>query len=129
MGFKNHILCEAFSIENGKKGGWAMKKFIFNKLVPGVTSAVAALAVPMTGFAVTIKDDLNAETVVGNILDYLLLAGQLVGGGVLIYAFITFGLSIAQENPDQRSRAIMFIVAGAFLVGIKPILKAIGVIS
>lgn len=106
-----------------------MKKFIFNKLVPGVTSAVAALAVPMTGFAVTIKDDLNAETVVGNILDYLLLAGQLVGGGVLIYAFITFGLSIAQENPDQRSRAIMFIVAGAFLVGIKPILKAIGVIS
>lgn len=116
-------------IKFGKKGGRAMKKFIKNKLLPGVVSAGAALTVPMSALAVDIKDDLEAETVVGNILDYLLLAGQLVGGGVLIYAFISFGLSIAQENPDQRSRAIMFIVAGAFLVGIKPILKAIGVIS
>lgn len=99
------------------------------KMIPSVATAVAALAVPMTTYGVTIKDNLDAESVVGNILDYLLTAGQLVGGGVLIYAFISFGLSIAQENPDQRSRAIMFVVAGAMLVGIKPILKAIGVIA
>lgn len=105
-----------------------MKNFLKKKLFPCVTTAAAALMVPISAMAVTIKDNLDAEDVVGKILDYLLTAGQLVGGGVLIYAFISFGLSIAQENPDQRSRAIMFIVAGAMLVGIKPILKAIGVI-
>lgn len=102
---------------------------IKEKIMPGIVAASAAIAVPTSAMAVTIKDNLDAEKVVGNILDYLLTAGQLVGGGVLIYAFISFGLSIAQENPDQRSRAIMFVVAGAMLVGIKPILKAIGVIA
>lgn len=109
-----------------------MKTFaskIKQKLMPGVMAAATALAVPTSAMAVTIKNNLDAVDVVGKILDYLLTAGQLVGGGVLIYAFISFGLSIAQENPDQRSRAIMFVVAGAMLVGIKPILKAIGVIA
>lgn len=109
-----------------------MKKILSvlkEKVVPSVATAVTALAAPVMTYGVTIKENLDAETVVGNILDYLLTAGQLVGGGVLIYAFISFGLSIAQENPDQRSRAIMFVVAGAMLVGIKPILKAIGVIA
>ncbi len=99
------------------------------KVLPGVVAASTALAIPTSAMAVTIKDNLDAKNIVGSILDYLLMAGQLVGGGVLIYAFISFGLSIAQDNPDQRSRAIMFIVAGAMLVGIKPILKAIGVIA
>ncbi len=111
-----------------------MKKVFSNikkRIVPVACAAATALSVPVTAMAdgVKIKDNLNPETVVGNILDYLLIAGQLVGGGVLIYAFISFGLSIAQENPDQRSRAIMFVVAGAMLVGIRPILKAIGVIA
>ncbi len=109
-----------------------MKKFLSvmkSKVFPSVATAVTALSVPIMTYGVTIKEDLDAETVVGNILEYLLTAGQLVGGGVLIYAMISFGLSIAQENPDQRSRAIMFVVAGAMLVGIKPILKAIGVIA
>ena len=109
-----------------------MKEFLKkakSRIAAGVSAASLAMVMPMSAQAVTIKDNLDAETVVGNILDYLLTAGQLVGGGVLIYAFISFGLSIAQENPDQRSRAIMFIVAGAMLVGIKPILKAVGVIA
>ena len=109
-----------------------MKKILFTlkaKIFPCVATAVAALAVPMTAYGVTIEDNLDAEKVVGKILDYLLTAGQLVGGGVMIYAIISFALSIAQENPDQRSRAIMFVVAGAMLVGIKPILDAIGVIA
>ncbi len=109
-----------------------MKSFVSKikqKFMPGVVAASAVLAAPVSAMAVTIKNNLDAVDVVGKILDYLLTAGQLVGGGVLIYAFISFGLSIAQENPDQRSRAIMFVVAGAFLVGIKPILKAIGVIA
>lgn len=102
---------------------------IKKKVMPGLVAASAALATATPAWAVTVKSNLNATTVVGKILDWLLTAGQLVGGGVLIYAFISFGLSIAQENPDQRSRAIMFVVAGAFLVGIKPILVAVGVIS
>lgn len=109
-----------------------MKKFLSSiktRIFPGAAAATAALAIPATAYGVNIKDNLDAEVVVGNILDYLLTAGQLVGGGVIIYAIITFSLSIAQENPDQRSRAIMFVVAGAMLVGIKPILKAIGVIE
>lgn len=106
-----------------------MKTFFKKKLLPGLLSAATVLSVPVSALAVTIKDDLDAENVVGNILDWLLLAGQLVGGGVIIYAIISFALSIAQENPDQRARAIMFVVAGAMLVGIKPILKAIGVIA
>lgn len=110
-----------------------MKKLFMNikkRIIPA--SLVASLgAVPLSANAETVKvkDNLDATTVVGNILDYLLTAGQLVGAGVLIYAFISFALSISQENPDQRSRAIMFIVAGAMLVSIRPILKAIGVIA
>lgn len=109
-----------------------MRSF-FNKfkgrIAAGMLAATTVMAMPISAQAVTIKDDLNAETVVGNILDWLLTAGQLVGGGVIIYAVISFALSIAQENPDQRARAIMFVVAGAMLVGIKPILKSIGVIA
>lgn len=102
-----------------------------NQVKAGMIAAAASLAVPAAAFAtsVTIKNDLDPETVVGNILGYLITALQLVGGGVLIYAFGSFALSIAQENPDQRSRAIMMIVAGAMLVGIRPILSAIGVIG
>ena len=99
------------------------------RIAAGVTAACVAVGMPLSASAVTIKDNLEAEVVVGNLLDWLLLAGQLVGGGVIIYAFIAFAQSIFQENPDQRSRAIMFFVGGAMLVGIKPILQAIGVIA
>ena len=109
-----------------------MRSF-FNKfkgrIVSGMLAASTVMVMPISAQAVTIKNNLKAETVVGNILDYLLTAGQLVGGGVLIYAIISFALSIAQENPDQRSRAIMFCVAGALLVSIKSVLKAINVIN
>ena len=99
------------------------------KIAPVIGAATIALATPVPALAVTIKSDLNPENVVGKILDYLLTAGQLVGGGVIIFAGITFALSISQENPDQQSRAIKFFVAGAFLVGLKAILKGIGVIG
>lgn len=105
------------------------KKFKNRFAMASATAAAMAMSMPMSAAAVTVKDNLDPEKVVGKILDYLLLAGQLVGGGVMIYAVISFGMSIAQENPDQRSRAIMFVVAGAFLVGIKPILEGIGVIG
>lgn len=109
-----------------------MRKFFekFKKyLMAGVATAGTVMATAAPAQAVTFKDNLQAENIVGSVLDYLLLAGQLVGGGILIYALISFALSIAQENPDQRSRAIMFIVAGAFLVSIKAILSALGVIN
>lgn len=113
-------------------------KIDLNKLKRRITTAVTgiyvSLLMPFAVFAeetqsVVIRDNLNVQDVVGKLLNWLLLAGQLAGGGVLIYAFITFGLSIAQENPDQRSRAILFIIAGAFLVSIKYVLNAIGVID
>lgn len=104
-----------------------------NKAKSQIAKAVAGLtmaaAIPASVHAVTIENELKVEVVIGKVLDWLLLAGQLAGGGIMIYAMISFGLSIAQENPDQRSRAILFVVAGAFLVGIKPILKGIGVID
>lgn len=102
----------------------------FKKKIGSAIGAVCvALATPVPALAVSIQQNLNPETVVGKILDYLLTAGQLVGGGVIIYAGITFALSISQENPDQQARAIKFFVAGAFLVGLKAILKGIGVIA
>lgn len=99
------------------------------RLAPVIGAVVAIMATPIPALAVTVKSNLNPETVVGKILDYLLTAGQLVGGGVIIFAGITFALSISQENPDQQARAIKFFVAGAFLVGLKAILKGIGVIG
>lgn len=99
-----------------------------------VATALATAAMPLAAFAeemdaVKFKTDgLDISTIVGKLFGFLLLAGQLIGGGIFIYALISFGLSIAQENPDQRARAIMFAVAGVFLLCIRWVLQGLGVV-
>lgn len=106
-----------------------MKRFLKTKFLPGAASMLVALSVPMSAMAAQIKDDLNVETVFGNLLDWLFLIFQLVGAGAIVFAIASFSMAVAQENPDQRFRALLFFAAGLLLVCIKYVLKAIGVIA
>ena len=100
-----------------------------NKLLPGLITAVAAIATPTSAWAVQIKDNLNPEDIGGKLLDILFIVSTILGGGLIIWGAIQFGISISQENPDQRSRALLQVIAGAIVVSIQWVLKALGVIA
>lgn len=100
-----------------------------NKVLPGIGAAAVALATPVSAWAVQIKDNLNPEEIGGKLLDILFIVATVLGGGLIIWGAIQFGMSIAQENPDQRSRALLQVIAGAIVVSIQWVLKALGVIA
>lgn len=106
----------------------ARKRVVTLLTVLGLVLTTLVVPVPVSA-APVIDGGMSIKDAIGDILDKLFTLAQYIGGGVLIYALITFGLSIAQENPDQRSRAVIYLVAGAMLVGIKMVLKTIGLIS
>ena len=117
-----------------------MKKFwtkAKKKIYPALCAAAATVAtLPMAVSAdtsvddITIKSDLDITGIFGKILGFILLAAQLVGGGILIWGIVQFALTFQPDgNPDQRSRSIMTMISGLLLICIKWVLQVIGVIG
>lgn len=112
-----------------------LKKFVKNiqlKDVMAFAFALMIMVLPLVSAeASSVKFNQNADfTTIGNkIVDLVLKVAYVIGGGLVIWAGIDFGLSISNDNPDQRARAIKFLLGGLAIVALPSILRFLGVVG
>lgn len=67
----------------------------------------------------------TANSVVHDLVEQVMSMMQLVGVVVCVIGVAKFALAMKDENPDGQTRAVYYAIAGAILMGIKPIIQAI----
>lgn len=109
----------------------AVKDKINSKLLQLMIMSSAVMA-PMPVHAaanVTVKTDVDINAAMNGVVSWMITAVQFVGVILLVWGVAMLSLSIKNDEPESKQRAIMQIVAGGFAVGIITILKAVGVIA
>ena len=83
----------------------------------------------MTVESVTVSSNLNAQTAYGKILGIIMLVATWVGGAILLWGLVMFGLAIKNDEPESKQKALMCTFGGLVLVCLKTILVAAGLIA
>lgn len=97
-----------------------------------VTGAIMSVMASVPVFATEVlkpADNLDAGNIIGKAASVLLGLLQGLGLIIIIWGGYNFAMSIQQDNPDARTKGIQAILAGAVCVGLKALLKALGVIA
>lgn len=116
-----------------KNGMKAQIARIFNAPVRLYTAVMAyltsALMVCAPSLAVTIKGNLDMDTVFGNMADIIIKIAFYVGAMVVIGGIFQMVLAYKDDNADGQTRAIRLIVVGVALIGFESLLKLGGIVS
>lgn len=73
--------------------------------------------------------DADAGVTIGKVVGIMMKMGYYIGIGFFIWGLIMFGLAIKNDEPESKQKALMCIISGIFLVGLKAILTAAGIIT
>ncbi len=71
-------------------------------------------------------DDPTAENLIKNMVDQITKMLRYVGIIVAVIGMGKFALAMKDDNPDGQARAAYYAIAGAILIGIGPIISALG---
>lgn len=106
-----------------KRTIFALETVAFSLLTPLVAHA--------NGNTVTVGDLDNAsmDNIMGGIIGTVLSIARWVGVGVLVYAIYQIYVSQMDQNPDARTKGIVWAVVGIGLITIKSVLKGIGILA
>jgi hypothetical protein len=100
-------------------------------------ASCAAMTAPVNAYAgfgddnVSVSDgtDLEADTLMGNIIGILLSITRYVGVALVIYGVYEIVMSFMQNQPEAKTKGIVMALAGVVMVGLKTVLTSIGVIT
>lgn len=71
----------------------------------------------------------DADKMMGKIIGILLTISQYVGVALIIYGVYEVIMSFMQNQPEAKTKGIVMALAGAVMVGLKSIIKGMGVIG
>lgn len=76
---------------------------------------------------VTIDDTKGMDSVMGNVIGFLLSMSKWVGVALLIYGVYEIIMSFMQNQPEAKTKGIIMAFAGVILIALKSVLKTMGV--
>ena len=79
--------------------------------------------------SVTVNTDLDVNTIFGSVVGLVLFMFQLVGAVAFIFGIVQVVQTLGDNNGDQRQKGIIASVVGIFLISLKFILQAMGIIG
>lgn len=95
-----------------------------------VTGAmIGAMTMPVFASGITVKSDIDPLAVIGTIAGYLLSILQAVGLVFIVWGGFQFGMAMKDEDAASKSKAILVLVSGIVMVGLKAVLKGFGIIA
>lgn len=86
-----------------------------------IFALVSALAVLLTAASSTfaVDDGVNPITAISNLTNMLYLFITAVGVVFLILGGVQFGMALKEQDPARKSHAVMSLLGGFVLVGIR----------
>lgn len=95
-----------------------------------VTGAmITAMTMPVFAGGVTVQPNIDPLAVIGTIAGYLLSILQAVGLVFIVWGGFQFGMAMKDEDAASKSKAILVLVSGIVMVGLKAVLKGFGIIA
>ena len=108
------------------------------KICGGAAYAIAyasTLPVRAEGTMTIEKVELNSEgasdpgTIIGQVLGIILYVANFLGSALILWGLVMFGLSIKNDEPESKTKALMCTFAGVLLFSLRFVLKMAGIIS
>lgn len=87
--------------------------------------AYALLFAPLMLDSAYADDDINLNTLMPKLFKQVTDMTMWIGGFLLLWGLVQFGLALRNEDSDSKSRSIMVIVAAIVVMGIKAIFNVI----
>lgn len=78
---------------------------------------------------VKIKDNLTTESVVGGIIGLILEIAKYTGIAIVAVGVFNLILAFKDENSEAQSRGIKMTLVGVALIGMRGLLKIVGLIA
>lgn len=95
-----------------------------------VTGAmITAMTMPVFAGGITVQPNIDPLAVIGTIAGYLLSILQAVGLVFIVWGGFQFGMAMKDEDAASKSKAILVLVSGIVMVGLKAVLKGFGIIA
>lgn len=69
----------------------------------------------------------NPETIIDSVLGIILFATRYIGAALIIWGLVMFGLSIKNDEPESKQKALMTTFAGVVVFSLKWILQTAGI--
>lgn len=73
--------------------------------------------------------DIKLDTLMPRVFGQVTQMAFWIGGFLLLWGLVQFGLALRNEDSDSKSRSIMVIVAAIILMGIKTIFTTVSGLS
>lgn len=111
-----------------------LKKMIAKIKAQAVAAKVAVMSV-MTAMmvmpvcALAPVDGIDPLTTIGKIAETMMNILRYVGLVFIVWGGFQFGMAMKDEDAASKSKAIMVLVAGVLMVGLKALLKGFGLIA
>ena len=112
-----------------------MFKKLCEKIKAKAVAAKAAVTGVMIGamtmpvFALTPATDIDPTAIISNIANWLLSILTYVGLVFIVWGGFQFGMAMKDEDAASKSKAILVLIAGVVMVGLKAVLTAFGVLA
>ncbi len=69
----------------------------------------------------------TTQNIVNGLVGQVIQMMQYVGVVVVVIGVAKFALALKDENPDGQTRAVYYAIAGAVLIGLKPLITALNI--
>ncbi len=79
------------------------------------------------GTSVSVNENATMDSVMGNVIGFLLTMTRWVGVALLIYGVYEIVMSFMQNQPEAKTKGIIMAFAGVVLIALKSALKLMGV--
>lgn len=80
-----------------------------------------------SGTTVTVDSNATMDSVMGNVIGFILQLSKWVGIGLLIYGVYEIVMSFMQNQPEAKTKGIIMAFAGVILIALKSALSLMGV--
>lgn len=105
----------------------ALSMFLFGGNTVPVLAAPDPTKAPSAGTSVTVDSSATMDTVMGNVIGFLLTMTRWVGVALLIYGVYEIVMSFMQNQPEAKTKGIIMAFAGVVLIALKSALGLMGV--
>lgn len=105
----------------------ALSMFLFGGNAVPVLAGTTDQPATGAGTSVTVNDNATMDSVMGNVIGFLLTMTRWVGVALLIYGVYEIVMSFMQNQPEAKTKGIIMAFAGVVLIALKSALALMGV--
>lgn len=93
------------------------------------TAMITAMTMPVFAGGIQANPNLDPTAIISNIADYVLKILTGIGLVFIVWGGFQFGMAMKDEDAASKSKAILVLVSGIIMVGLRAVLVSLEIIT